>query len=106
MDQITAKEFDSLLSSGQKAIVLFYASWCAFCQGFKPTFKSAKISKKYRVFEVQIDEDENPLWDRFSIKAVPTVIAFDKGKIIGRCDAKLAFGLTRNDLDSMLKTLK
>ena len=44
-----------------------------------------------------------PLWDKFSIIAVPTLIAFDKGKIISRRDAKRGVGLNESDLDSMLK---
>jgi hypothetical protein len=41
-------------------------------------------------------------WGWFSISAVPTLIAFDKGKIISR-DAKIDVGLNKSNLDSMLK---
>jgi hypothetical protein len=47
--------------------------------------------------------NDNPLWDRFSISAVPTLIAFDKGKIILKRDAKRGLGLNESDLDSILK---
>jgi thiol-disulfide isomerase/thioredoxin len=40
-EYIEPKQFDSLLSSGKKTLVMFYADWCAFCEGFKPTFESA-----------------------------------------------------------------
>ena len=59
---------------------MFYAHWCPFCQRFRPAFNSAK--SKYRKLGALVNEDENPLWDRFSINAVPIVIASDdKGKI-------------------------
>ncbi|HEU5221429.1 MAG TPA: thioredoxin family protein, partial [Candidatus Nitrosotalea sp.] len=52
-----------------------------------------------------IDEDENPLWDRFNIQAVPTMIVFQNGKIISRRDAKKHVGLTKSDMDSIVKEL-
>ena len=42
--------------------------------------------------ESNIDDDNNPLWERFSIEAVPTIIAFEKGKIISSRDAKMGIG--------------
>jgi len=52
-----------------------------------------------------VNDDDNPLWDRFSINAVPTIIAFDKGNIISRRDAKMSAGLNESDLDSILKEI-
>jgi thioredoxin 1 len=53
-----------------------------------------------------VNDDDNPLWDRFSINAVPTIIAFDNGDIISRRDAKMGAGLSKSDLDSLLKELE
>lgn len=107
MENIELNQFDSLLSSGERALVMFYADWCPFCQRFKPIFESAVTAKPasngYKFYESKVNDDDNPLWDRFSIIAVPTVIAFDKGKIISRRDAKMGVGLNESDLDSMLK---
>ncbi|HEX7256884.1 MAG TPA: thioredoxin family protein [Nitrososphaeraceae archaeon] len=107
MENIELNQFDSLLSSGERALVMFYADWCPFCQRFKPIFESAVTAKLasngYKFYESKVNDDDNPLWDRFSIIAVPTVIAFDKGKIISRRDAKMGVGLNESDLDSMLK---
>ena len=61
------------------------------------------MSNGYKFYESKVNDDDNPLWDKFSISAVPTLIAFDKGKIISRRDAKRGFGLNESDLDSMLK---
>ena len=59
---------------------MFYGDWYPSCERFGPAFKSAK--SKYRKRSALVNEDENPLWDRFSINAVPIVITFDdKGKI-------------------------
>jgi len=105
MEHVLPEEFDSkVLNSGQKTLVLFYADWCPYCANFKPTFEemsSGKAPKK----AVLINEDENPLWDRFNIQAVPTMIAFQEGKMIARKDAKKHVGLTRADMEYMIKEL-
>jgi thioredoxin 1 len=80
--------------------------WCPFCRNFKPIFEASANSltnSQQKFFESNIDDDDNPLWERFSIDAVPTIIAFEKGKIISRRDAKMGIGLVKSDLDSILK---
>jgi hypothetical protein len=52
-----------------------------------------------------INDDNNPLWDRFSINTVPTLIAFDKGEVISRRDSKMGLGLDKSDVYSILKEL-
>ena len=88
---------------------MFYSDWCPFCHRFKPIFESATITKSgdngYKFYESKVNDDENPLWDRFSINAVPTLLAFDKGKIVSRRDAKMGVGLSQSDLDSLLKEI-
>ena len=105
MDNVIPEEFDSkVLDNKQKTLVLFYADWCPYCANFKPTFeeiKSAKIQKKAAL----VNEDANPLWERFNIQAIPTMIAFENGKIITRRDAKSGMGLTRSDMESIMKEL-
>jgi thioredoxin 1 len=105
MEYVSPEEFDSkVLNSDKKTIVLFYATWCPYCSNFKPTFESAKIEAATKLGSI-IDEDENPLWDRFNILAVPTIIIFQNGKIISRRDAKKHVGLTKSDMDSIIKEL-
>lgn len=104
MENIEPEQFEKLLSSGEKTLAMFYADWCPFCRRFKPVFESAK--SKYKKIEIKLNEDENPMWDRFAIPAVPTVIAFDGNKIVARKDAKMGVGLDKSDIDSMLNELK
>jgi thioredoxin 1 len=104
MEHLQTDQFDDLLSSGEKALVMFYTDWCPFCQKFKPIFEyvtknSASNSSKF--YGSKINDHDNPLWDRFSINAVPTLIAFDKGKVISRRDPKMGVGLNHSDLDSI-----
>ncbi|SRR5215467_2075138 len=114
MKHLEPSQFDSLLSSHKKALVMFYADWCPYCQKFKPMFESVvkQEDKKstlngYIMYGSKVNDDDNPLWDRFSIDAVPTMIAFDdRGEIISRRDAKRGVGLNKSDLDSILKEIQ
>ena len=86
---------------------MFYADWCPFCQKFKPIFESlANIaSNNISFYASVINDDDNPLWDRFSINTVPTLIAFDEGAIISRREAIMGIGLNKSDIDSILEEI-
>jgi thiol-disulfide isomerase/thioredoxin len=106
METLQPNQFEKILSSQEKALVMFDADWCPFCQKFKPIFETSAntfINSQQKFYESNIDDDNNPLWERFSIDAVPTIIAFEKGEIISRRDAKMGIGLVKSDLDSILK---
>ena len=80
MEHVLPGEFDSkVLNNEKKTLVLFYADWCPYCANFKPTFEeidSSNLQKKVAL----VNEDGNPLLDRFNIQAIPTTIAFSKRK--------------------------
>ncbi len=106
MENLEPMQFDTLFSTGEKAIIMFYADWCPFCRRFKPIFESIAESRdgiNCKMYESKINDDDNPLWDRFSINAVPTVIAFNHGRVLSRRDAKMGAGLNESDLRSILK---
>ena len=105
MENLQPNQFEDL-SSQEKSLVMFYADWCPFCRKFRPIFESSTNSAtngKLKFYESNMDDDDNPLWERFSIEAVPTIIAFEKGKIVSRRDAKKGIGLDKADLDSIIK---
>jgi hypothetical protein len=53
---------------------------------------------------VYIDDYDNPLWEDYSIEAVPTVVLFDKGRVTRRLEARLGSGLTEKKFNDWLKT--
>lgn len=107
MDSSQQNHFNKLLSEGKRILVMFYTDWCPFCQKFKRTFESfANTSdKKIKFYAHMINDDDDPLWDRFSINAVPTLIAFNGDEIISRRDSKMGVGLNKTDIDSILKEI-
>jgi hypothetical protein len=54
---------------------------------------------------VKLNEEENPLWDEFNVDSVPTIIAFEKDKMVSRRNAKMGIGLSKSDIDSLLLEL-
>ena len=105
MEHVLPEEFDSkVLNDSKKTLVLFYADWCPYCANFKPTFEEISANNVQKKAAL-VNEDENPLWDRFNIQAVPTMIVFQNGNILIRRDAKKGIGLTRKDMESIVKEL-
>lgn len=95
----------TIMESDDKYVVLFYADWCPFCAKFRPVFESYDGKLKYKAAGAKVNEDENPLWDMFKIDSIPTIIAFDKGEVVARRDAGRGAGLTKEDMESLVKEL-
>jgi thioredoxin 1 len=91
---------------GENSIILFYADWCPFCRKFKPIFDTYAAKNQVRMASAKINEEENPLWDRFGIEVIPTIISFNEGKITGRVDGKAGRGLEEDDLKRLIDKAK
>jgi len=85
--------------------VLFYAEWCPYCIEFKPSFEAVRL-KGFELAFADISDEDNPLWDDFEIKVVPTLIAFKEGKTLWRKDGVLSQGLRTEDLEDMVAALR
>jgi thiol-disulfide isomerase/thioredoxin len=98
------QDLNSQLKANGKVLALFYASWCPYCIGFVPVFdkKVANLSIG-SVIHVLLDDYDNPLWDDYSIEAVPTAIFFENGKVCKRLDGKSGVGLNEKQLVGWLK---
>lgn len=94
-DEIYAKrDLDLILKQNTQVLALFCSSWCPFCRSFFPSFNRAMAKYTFeRVIRVYLEDDYNPLWDKYSIEAVPTIILFEKSQISSRIDATLGAGL-------------
>lgn len=100
-------DLESQLKKGERVLALFYSSWCPFCRRFLPVFD--KNCSKYGfdlILRVKVDEDANPLWEEYSIEAVPTVILFEDGKVCRRLDGRFGYGLSEGQLEEWLDEKK
>ena len=97
-------DLESQLHQSKRILALFYASWCPFCRSILPIFEKKSLKKGFNlVLRVKLDDYNNPIWDSFSIEAVPTVILFEEGKVCGRLDARLGYGLDGQQLKEWLE---
>ncbi len=103
MNEYNLSDIDSIMNNSN-SLILFYADWCPYCKKFIPIFEEVikKINTKILVGSIKLNDDDNPLWDRFNINAVPTLIAFSNNSIKSRRDAKMGLGLNKDDINSIL----
>jgi thioredoxin 1 len=92
-----------MLKSRDRAVVLFYASWCPFSQRFLPVFEKYSQDKPQICLRVKTD-DKASLCEEYSIEVVPTVIVFEKGKVSKRLDGELGAGLKEKQLKELIST--
>jgi hypothetical protein len=57
------------------------------------------------VIHVLLDDYDNPLWDDYSIEAVPTVIYFENRKVNIRLDGRFGVGLNEKQLNIWLEKI-
>jgi thioredoxin 1 len=100
----TAKSsIDDLLKSKEKAIVLFYATWCPHSQRFLPIFQEYAKDNPQQCISVIID-DKPDVCEKYAIEYYPTVLLFRKGEVEKRLDAIPGVGLTKKQLKDLAAT--
>jgi len=95
----------SILRATERVFVLFYASWCPFCVRFLPIFEEyAQKNRRDEFLRVKIDDENNPLWEKYDVKVVPTVILFKGERMQRRLDGVLNVGLTKDEFKNFLRS--
>lgn len=83
----------------KKTIVLFEMSTCPYCRMFEGRFDdfARTRSHEYDFLRVILNDAANPLWQRYGLRAVPTVIVFAAGRIVSRLDSVIFLGITKKN---------
>jgi thioredoxin 1 len=107
MNSVDSKsELSKLLSKNKKVLALFYSSWCPFCRSFLPSFqRKTEMANFDTILYIVVDDYDNPLWEEYSIDAVPTVILFERESVLKRLDGKLGRGLSEKEFTGWLREL-
>ena len=98
-------ELSEFIGRNKDALVLFFASWCPSCRAFKPVFEKEVAKSRCATAAVCLDDNENPLWDRYDVEYVPTVAYFKKGSLTKRLVESPGTGLGRDEFVRFLKSL-
>lgn len=74
--EVTAENFNDLITNNELVIVDFWAPWCGPCKGFAPVYE--ELSEKYPdiVFAKINTEEEQQLAAEFQIRSIPTLMIF------------------------------
>jgi thiol-disulfide isomerase/thioredoxin len=98
MSRVDAEEgLEDVLKSKENVFVLFYASWCPFCQMFLPIFDKFAQENTCKCACV-VTDDKPSLCEKYLVEVVPTVLVFQGGKVIRRLDGVIGKGLTEKQL--------
>jgi thioredoxin 1 len=98
-------DLNSILKTNRRVLALFYASWCPFCRSFLLIFeKYAEENDAISFLPVKIDDETNPLWVKYRIEVVPTVIFFNGGRVTARLDGTLGRGLSEEQFKDFFKS--
>ena len=77
-----AQEFVELINN-EKVLVDFFATWCGPCKMLGPELEKLANNVEDDVIIIKVDVDQHPeLASQYRIQSVPTLIRFNKGKII------------------------
>jgi thioredoxin 1 len=83
-DQITDSTFDSVVVNSDLPVLLdFWAPWCGPCRALGPVVDELAKEFEGKVRVVKMNVDENPATPaKFGIRAIPTLILFNKGEVV------------------------
>jgi len=104
-EHIKAVFDESLHRDGRIVVVVFYASYCPFCLQFSSYMKKHSSNTLFLFAKADVTDDDSPLWGKYHLATVPTLIAFKDGEEIARKEAPLGVGLDEDDFVTFLSQL-
>lgn len=108
MMHLNDTDFERVVLKGNgRYIVLFRADWCRFCKAFEPIFARYKNTVNgFEFAETDISDEDSKIWDELNIKAIPTLVAFDRRVPVSRLDPGLGVGLNEKMFKVFLDRLR
>lgn len=79
---LTAENFESVVTGNKIVIVDFWAPWCGPCKGFAPVFEALSEKHPDVVFAKVNSDDEQGLAAHFAIRSIPTIMLFREEVIV------------------------
>jgi thioredoxin-like negative regulator of GroEL len=85
--------------------VVFLADWCPFCRAFEPKFQALDGAGNFQLAVADLTDYDSPLWERFEVGVVPTVVVFRDGAPDFRQNGRMGIGLRDSDLSKLRANL-
>lgn len=105
MKETDDKNFETdVTNSDIPVLVDFWAPWCAPCRALGPTLDKVAQAFQGRVSVVKVNTDENQgLAERFSIRAIPTMMVFKGGEPVEHLMGAHSEGSIKEMLERVLQ---
>ena len=77
--------FSEIINSEQPVLIDFYADWCGPCKTLSPIIQEVakELNGNARVLKIDVDKNQR-LASKLRIKGLPTMVIYQKGKIMWR----------------------
>ena len=96
-----------VLASALPVLVDFWAPWCAPCRYVSPLVERLAEELRGRLKVVKVNTDDNPgLSTRFSIRGIPTLMLFDRGRQVTRQTGALEAVALKSWVDGYLASAR
>jgi rhodanese-related sulfurtransferase len=99
--KLSLAEYKKILAGNEYVLVDIGSKYCATCKTVKPILESIRTQygEKLRIIEIELEESPQVIADLKNVKVFPTLILYQKGKIIFKKDG---LGDLKNDVDLAL----
>ncbi|HZF70205.1 thioredoxin TrxC [Sulfuricurvum sp.] len=88
---VNVESFDRIMLNDERLVIAdFWAPWCGPCRSMAPSFEEAARTFPLKAQFIKINtEEQQQLGARFSVRSIPTVIAFKNNRIIDQFSGAL-----------------
>ncbi|MBS7231393.1 sulfurtransferase [Flavobacterium psychroterrae] len=99
--KLTLPEYKKILVDNEYVLVDIGSKYCATCKTVKPILEDLRTQygEKLKIVQIELEESPQVIADLKTVKVFPTLILYQKGKIVFKKDG---LGDLKNDVDVVL----